>query len=288
MSEKIALLFCCGKSINKYANFIEELLYKFSKHNDQNCTTIGINLFPQKFIEKYYLELNKPIEKSLPVDYWMFSDDSSFPCIRDTYNNQELLINGLINEKSIKFLEDNSYKIKMKFYPTNEINLINDNLLYGLHSTPLKAIHFLLKQEYKVVIFGMDNICNNNEWKHFYDDLIPKKKTIDQIIDINYQLNKLEKIGSIYKIEETNNIDILPINFNELLNKRIKIKEKILPKKEIIPVNTNIKLKVPNNYPKNGKLSINGILGNFEVENGEVFVNNSSANILLKMGFKHG
>ena len=165
-NSKIALIFCSGKSINENYKIIPKLIKKFSKNNNENLTSCGINLFTFKYIKTYQPNYKN---KSVPIDYWMFSDDATIGYILENYNNQELIVNKYIGDENLKLIEDNC-KINYIFGHTDKLKKeVVNNELYGLYSTPIKAIHLFLSRGYDVVVFGMNNsLDENGNFTHFY------------------------------------------------------------------------------------------------------------------------
>ena len=276
MSQKIAILFCSGPSISKYSKVIPKLVKKFTEKENENFTNIGVNQFPIEFVKNYMPKYKK---LSVPVDYWMFVDEITCSSVINNYNAQKLLINSDIGQEKLKLFEDEQYNVDCLFEHGEQCNLENDNKLYGMYSTPLKAIHYLLKKDYNVVILGMDNIITEDgKWEHFYPEQQVSDKTLDQIIDIRIQLDELSKLGNIYKIDQANNIEVPLISIEELLNGNIVIAQSDTAIEEEV-----IKMQLPE--------FINGQVLHIEDQQYEIVdklvsVKLDHVNELLQQGFK--
>ena len=179
-----------------------------------------------------------------------------------------------------------------------------------------RCLNYFIKRGYSVVIFGMDNsIDNQDQWMHFYDQPHSFTKTLDQVIDIKIQIHELKKLGKIYKVDETNNIDVDTIDLTSLIKKQIKvikaaelsvnqdeitvtldtpqlvdaaeIVEKIEEKLEQVILedikNKIITLQVPPHI-KDGTLFVAN--GAYDIMNGVVNVSENHSYSLLEQGFK--
>jgi hypothetical protein len=137
--------------------------------------------------------------KSLPVDVWMALDESIMYALRENWDNQILLINADITSKEMNKFKQSKVKFKT-FSHTDEIVKrvsINKKLiyLYGIFSTTICAVHYLLLNGYTdIVLFGITNANNSNGlWQHFYDEAEIDHKSMDQRVEIQLQLEKLVK-----------------------------------------------------------------------------------------------
>ena len=298
MNDKIALIFACGASIKDDYKTILKLVKKYSKKD--NSVTVGINRFPNKFVETFYQDSK---HKSLAVDYWMFSDiDTCYPVVKN-YEKQKLIINEELGQKTINWIKNNC----------NVDTVFKPDSIYGQYSTTVRAIQFFLEKKYKVIVFGMDNKLDiNNKWEHFYSDNEKNNpyldKSIDQIIDIQYEIKELNKLGEIYKVSKNNNINVPLIDINKLLKGEIIVAEdKVIEQIEQIveatvdqvvekteEVFTHItgpfnkkdltKLQLPWFSKSGGTLFINDYL--YEIVDKTVEVLHEHALELLKQGFK--
>jgi len=295
--DKIALIFCGGQSIDNLKNgVVVKLIKKFTQKKDENFTSVGINLFPIKFIEKYLPTYTK---KSAPVDYWMFSDDVVSDILLKNYEKQKVIVNGYLDQKNLKNINE---KCEVDFTFIHSDKLTKDltrSALFGKSSTTVKAIHLFLLRGYKVVVIGMDNsVDKDGHWNHFYSTIKNLKKEASSLIDIRYQVKELTSLGEIYKIDESNKIDVPTIDINELLKGRIKKIDTTIVheefKKDIVgkPIKTVlikrttplfIILNVPECLPAGGVLSVNG--SKYEIFNRKVNVTQKDCETLLEQGY---
>lgn len=289
-----AIIFGSGVSINNHVEIIKELTEKY-------CT-IGLNNFPNKFAD-LYLEN----EKSLKTDYWLVSDSCGFNTVVENYNKQQPIINITHGEK-VNIFRDNKIKI-IPFKPVLEPKekFGRDLELCLGYSSVVSAIDFLRQKGFtKIILFGIDNNINQDDtWSHFYEDSNPCDKTLDQIIEIDLQIQDLEKYVTIFTTEESELEKAFKIpnsNLVKLLDGTILIESDnkedliIVPEQnnseKLPPIDKDIELSddvlieliVPNFLPRDAEIHLIDKI--YKAVDGIVVVSETHADILQTQGYK--
>lgn len=207
---KTALIFACGTSINEHKDYIPSLIDKY--------TSVGVNRFPSKFAEYYAKD-----KKSMPVDYWIYSDTlGTRDFIIPYYDNQKILMESNI-PNDVKILKDKNISVHLIYHGVSGLGMIKEGKYYlgGLGTTTLHAISFLYLVGFKnIVIFGMDNKVNDQGvWEHFYHSS-NNYKTQSNISKINNQLEDYKEYVNLYKASNSSNInlDVVTIKEGEVSN----------------------------------------------------------------------
>jgi hypothetical protein len=304
--EKIALLFLGGPSIKKYKDFIPSLVEIYNEQLDKDFLTMGVNQFPYQFVHAFNPKLSGKRKYTLPVNYWMFADVGFSQEVIGRHEGQKIITNANLGAEDLERLGQANIKPALLFKNSPTITMEDDEYLYGLYTTALKATHYLIKKGFSVVIFGMDNSNQENDtWEHFYEDIEIRPKTMDQIMEIKIQLNNLKEYGKIYKVDPTNNVDLDVVDLTALINKKIKVISNTpeTVKTEILEVAVDtaeepsiiesvpetptdtliVSLKSPS-YLQDGTLFISG--SSYDIIKGKVVVSQEHGEVLLTQGFK--
>jgi len=176
----------------------------------------GINYLIENY---YHIGLNNFIHKYLNVKNILFSDYGTYDFIKDSINNQNIIMSQTAYHHNFELENKTKPKnIEYIFDARSEVfHDLSKNMLCMYKTSALPAINYAYFKGYKnIILCGVDLTEN---WNHFYseqnssNDIIRMPKRIRKMRELVY---RFKEYINLYQLNPESDLDIGKINIGDL------------------------------------------------------------------------